>query len=69
MKYFKYINQIKPGDMVELISMVGEPQMKAGLKGKVKFIDDICQIHVQWQNGSSLALVPEDKFKIIHNSN
>lgn len=30
--------------------------MPAGLKGEVFLVDDIGQIHVQWENGSSLAL-------------
>lgn len=45
--------------------MVGEEQMPSGLKGQVKFIDDQAQIHVQWENGSSLALVPlVDRFEV-----
>ena len=47
-----------PGTVVELIRMEGEPQMFAGLHGIVKGVDDAGQIHVNWQNGSSLALVP-----------
>lgn len=51
------------GTRVELDNMSGEPQMPQGLKGTVKFVDDIGQIHVAWNNGSSLALVPgEDSF-------
>ena len=32
--------------------------MPPGLKGKVDMVDDAGQIHVNWENGSSLALVP-----------
>lgn len=46
----------KPGTRVCLERMDGEPQMPAGLKGEVFLVDDIGQIHVQWENGSSLAL-------------
>ena len=54
-----------PGTKVELIEMAGEPQMLPGLKGEVRFVDDIGQIHCTWKNGSSLALVPEeDRFRI-----
>lgn len=35
----------------------------SGTLGTVEFVDDIGQIHVKWDNGSSLALVPyEDTF-------
>lgn len=55
--------EFKTGMVVELISMEDEPQMPAGLLGLVKGVDDAGQIHVNWQNGSSLALVPSvDKF-------
>lgn len=53
-----------PGTVVQLISMEGEAQMPSGMTGVVVLIDDAAQIHVDWQNGSSLALVPGfDDFK------
>lgn len=66
----KVINAIKrrykPGMKIRLISMKGEPQMPEGLIGIVQFIDDAGQIHCKWENGSSLALVPEeDLFAIV----
>lgn len=37
-----------------------------GTIGEVTHIDDIGNIHVRWQNGSSLALIPEvDSFKVV----
>ena len=51
-----------PGSHVKLIEMKGEPQMPYGLKGTVMAIDDIGQIHVNWENGSTLALTEEDSF-------
>ena len=45
------------GVSIRLISMEKEPQMPEGLMGKVDFVDDAGQIHVQWDNGSTLALV------------
>lgn len=44
------------GTKVVLDYMKGEARMTPGLKGKVEFVDDIGQIHVSWENGSSLAL-------------
>lgn len=56
---------IPAGSEVVLTSMYNEPQMKEGLKGEVRFIDDIGQIHVEWENGSTLALdTSVDKFTI-----
>ena len=52
------------GTKIRLISMDGESQMPCGLKGEVEYVDDIGQIHVLWENGSSLALNPEvDSFE------
>ena len=63
----KEIDRIKaeypPGSHVKLIEMKGEPQMLYGLKGTVMAIDDIGQIHVNWENGSTLALTEEDRFE------
>lgn len=49
---------------VELIKM-DDPftSLKKGDEGDLQFIDDIGQIHVKWDNGSTLALIPGiDKF-------
>lgn len=36
----------------------------AGTKGTVQLIDDQSQIHMKWDNGSALALIPgEDSFR------
>lgn len=57
---------IVKGSKIKLIYMKNEPQMPSGLIGTVEFIDDAKQIHVKWENGSSLALIPEvDKFEIL----
>lgn len=52
------------GTQIELQEMAGESQMPYGLKGTVRFVDDAGQIHMRWENGSSLALnVEEDTFE------
>ena len=54
------------GITVRLFSMTGEPQMQEGLIGTVRLVDDIGSIHVNWENGSTLALLPdEDDFEIV----
>ena len=41
-----------------------------GTQGIVQFVDSIGQIHVRWENGSSLALIPEvDKYHFIEVEN
>ncbi len=50
------------GTKICLDNMEGEPQMPPGLKGEVFYVDDIGQIHVQWENGSTLALTEIDSF-------
>ncbi len=65
------VEEIKIGTTLELVEMQGEKQMRKGLRGLrgvVTHIDDAAQIHVRWQNGSSLAIIPEvDKFMIVQN--
>lgn len=46
------------GDIVVLVNMEGE-NLACGLKGTVVKVDDIGQIHVNWENGSRLALNSE----------
>ena len=60
----KEIREMYPeGTQIVLTEMAGESQMPYGLKGTVKFVDDAGQIHMSWENGSSLALnIHEDTF-------
>ncbi len=54
------------GTKIILQEMQGESQMPYGLKGTVTHVDDAGQIHMRWENGSSLALnVEVDTFKKI----
>ena len=56
-----------PGTRLELIEMHDDPRpIIPGTKGTVKSIDDICQIHVNWDDGRVLAVNDEvDTFRII----
>lgn len=51
------------GTRLCLDNMEGEPRMPSGLKGEVFAVDDAGQIHVQWENGSTLALTEVDSFQ------
>lgn len=54
------------GDVVELVHMDDAQAPPVGTRGEVMFVDDIGQIHVRWENGSTLALIyGEDRFKVV----
>lgn len=56
------------GTKVRLVEMTEESceRMYKGLEGTVEFVDDAGHIHVRWDNGSSLSLLPDvDKFEKI----
>lgn len=40
------------------LDFMDEAGMPVGLRGTVSFVDDAGQIHMHWENGRSLALVP-----------
>lgn len=56
----------KKGMKVKLIFM-DDPQAPApGTNGEIQFVDDMGNIHVKWETGSSLSLIEgEDKFMLI----
>ncbi|WP_317368939.1 DUF4314 domain-containing protein, partial [uncultured Tyzzerella sp.] len=59
----------KKGMLIKLENMQGE-NLPSGLLGAVERVDDIGQVKVIWQNGSTLSLnVKEDSFEIISNEN
>lgn len=54
-----------PGTRV-LLDQMNDPYapVPPGTKGTVQFVDDIGQLHMSWDNGRTLALVPgEDDFR------
>lgn len=61
------MNDLK-GKRIQVIEMgQDEPNpLKEGEKGTVVFTDDLGTIHVKWDSGRTIGLVPEsDSFKII----
>ena len=55
------------GKRVELLSTTDPyTTLKPGDKGTIEFVDDLGTVHISWDNGSKLGLVPgEDQFKIL----
>ena len=45
------------GTRVVLVSMDDDQAPPTGTKGTVRFVDDVCDIHISWDNGSSLAAI------------
>ena len=64
-----YIKKQYPaGTRIKLINM-DDPwhPVEPGTEGTIQFVDDIGQIHMKWDNGRTLALVPgQDEFEIIN---
>lgn len=54
-------SEVKPGDIIHIYQMFGEPQY-SGKEGVVRSIDDIGQIHGSW---GGLALQYDDDWEII----
>lgn len=54
------------GTRIKLIFMNDKYAPPEGSKGTVSTIDDLGQIHMKWDNGSTLAIIPsDDKFEIV----
>lgn len=51
-------SQYPAGCTVELVSMDDEQSPPKGTKGKVLHVDDIGTIHIAWETGSTLGIVP-----------
>ena len=53
-----------PGSRIELIHMEDNWAVPEGTCGTVEIVDDAGQIHMKWDNGRTLAIVPsEDDFR------
>lgn len=60
------MEKVSKGDLVILLKMDDIQSPPKRTQGIVQHIDDAGQIHIKWENGSSLALIPgEDKFDVI----
>ena len=70
-----YLEQLRKkypaGTKLQLISMRDEKYpILPGTIGVVTHIDDMGSIHLKWQNGSSLAIIPEvDSFRVVRAEN
>lgn len=55
-----------PYTRIELIYMDDPQSPPAGTQGTVTHVDDFGDLHMKWDNGSTIALLPDkDEFKVI----
>jgi len=70
-EYQKTVRRIKEryikGARIRCLAMMDDPiPIENGSLGTVECVDDIGQIHVRWDNGRLLALVPNiDEFEAV----
>ena len=57
----RYKEQYPNGTRLELISMEDPQAVPPGTRGTVQFVDDVGSIHMNWDNGRTLALVPKEE--------
>lgn len=54
----------KPGDRILCVNMEDAYGVPSGTEGTVDYVDDFGNVHMTWDNGSTLSLIPEvDKYK------
>lgn len=61
-----YKEMYPTGTRLELINMEDAQAVSSGTKGSVVCVDDMGTIHMKWDNGRTLGLIPGiDNFKKI----
>ena len=58
---------VRKGDRVRLV-LCTDPftKLRPGLLGTVRFVDDAGTVHVDWDNGRRLGLVPDrDRWELV----
>lgn len=61
---FKLKQEYPPGTRILLNHMEDQWAVPSGTRGTVEHVDDAGQIHPKWDNGRTLAIVPEiDSFR------
>lgn len=65
----KFTKSMYPeGTRIQLISMADDPHpVENGVRGTVRFVDDMGTVHVDWDNGRTLGVIPgEDNFRTLN---
>ena len=54
-------------EIVRWRGAIANAELKPGDRGTVDFVDDMGTIHVTWDNGSTLGMVPgEDQYRFVN---
>ncbi len=58
---------IRPGDRIRLVLITDElTKLRPGSLGTVSCVDDLGTVHVRWDDGNTLGLVPgEDRWELV----
>lgn len=61
-------SSVQPGDRVRLLTLSDDwSDLQPGALGTVTLIDALGTVHVDWDSGSNLGLVPgEDTYEILY---
>jgi hypothetical protein len=62
------VTAVRPGDRVCLIVCTDDyTRLVAGTEGEVALVDALGTVHVRWDDGSTLGLVPAagDRFEVV----
>lgn len=63
---FREMSDTLKGKRIKCISMNDEEPIESGTLGTVDLVDDMGTIHVDWDNGRRLGIVPEeDKYELV----
>lgn len=59
---------VRPGCRIRLLrDSDTEPGLREGMEGEVMMVDSLGTIHVAWDNGTSLGIIPEtDRYQVIN---
>lgn len=61
-----FLEKSYKGKTIQCIEMVGEKEILPGYKGVVTNVDDVGTLHMNWENGSTLGIIPGlDHFVVI----
>lgn len=54
------------GTRIRMIHMEDKRPIPPGTEGTVDFVDDMGTVHMKWENGRTLGIIPnEDEFEVI----
>lgn len=67
----KIKNQYPIGTRIEMIHMEEQlSPVESGMKGTVQIVDDVGTLHMKWDNGRTIGIIPnKDQFKVVEQSN